>query len=268
MVPALLRLRPLVTGSPAPLVSLTADDGTWVRSPDFRGRPFVVVFLRDPAASEAVLVALERARATLDAHDAALCVVHHTRDERWRALRRDLGLSFPIVWDMLALTARQWRQSGLRPIVRDGWAVVDRDGRVFRHVRGAVDVEAIVAAVAAVPAAAADAPVRRKAARAAAPSAPDVDWARAEALIGDATPYVLLDVRTRDEFDALHHPLARNVPLDELPQRVAELNTKARVLCVCQTGGRALAAAAYLASAGFTDVYNVRGGMSAWPGRA
>ena len=39
----LMTWRPLRTGVPAPELSLTADDGTWVRLPDFVGERNVVL---------------------------------------------------------------------------------------------------------------------------------------------------------------------------------------------------------------------------------
>jgi rhodanese-related sulfurtransferase len=45
---------------------------------------------------------------------------------------------------------------------------------------------------------------------------------------------VLLDVRPRMEFDAGHLPNARSVPLDELPERLAELPTDVLVVAYCR----------------------------------
>ena len=51
---------------------------------------------------------------------------------------------------------------------------------------------------------------------------------------------VVLDVRTGEEFAAGHLPSARNVPLDDVEQKVAQVikNKAAPVLIVCKSGQR------------------------------
>ncbi|MBK8979120.1 MAG: rhodanese-like domain-containing protein [Planctomycetes bacterium] len=75
---------------------------------------------------------------------------------------------------------------------------------------------------------------------------------------------VLLDVRHADEHAAYHIDGARLLPLDELPQRLGELDPAARYLVVCERGGRSAAACAFLSDRGFRNVVNLRGGMSGW----
>jgi len=79
---------------------------------------------------------------------------------------------------------------------------------------------------------------------------------------------LLIDVRTADDFVGPlgHIPGARNIPLEELPARLAELEpSKQRPLTlVCRTQKRSLTAAHQLKQAGFTDVCVLRGGMEQW----
>ena len=81
-----------------------------------------------------------------------------------------------------------------------------------------------------------------------------------------------LDVRTPGEYAAEHYPDAVNIPVDELPTRLDELEPKDRHIVVyCQSGARATNALAILEDAGFTNV--AHGGRlsdlllsaSAWP---
>jgi rhodanese-related sulfurtransferase len=77
---------------------------------------------------------------------------------------------------------------------------------------------------------------------------------------------LILDVREGTEFAAGHVRDSRNVPLKELPGRVAEL-TKLKpkaVIVVCATGTRSPKATSQLKSAGFNDVYSLDGGLAAW----
>ena len=63
-----------------------------------------------------------------------------------------------------------------------------------------------------------------------------------------------------------HIANARNVPLPELPARVAELGSLVQtpVVLVCKTDKRSASAAAMLDAAGFRDVFVLRGGMVRW----
>lgn len=75
---------------------------------------------------------------------------------------------------------------------------------------------------------------------------------------------LLIDVRTPEEFAAGHVPGAKNIPLDQVPNRLAEFGSKdAEVYVICQSGGRSARAAATLQSHGFKPV-NVSGGTGAW----
>jgi rhodanese-related sulfurtransferase len=77
---------------------------------------------------------------------------------------------------------------------------------------------------------------------------------------------LVLDVRESDAFATAHLIDAKNIPLKDLPKRIAELDKfKAKnVLVVCQTGNQATKAVAQLAQAGFAQAYNLEGGIAAW----
>ena len=79
---------------------------------------------------------------------------------------------------------------------------------------------------------------------------------------------LLLDVRTAAEFTAHsgHIAQARNVPLEELTQRLKEFESRKQrpVRLICRTDRRSAQAAGLLAEAGFSDAQVVRGGMTAW----
>ena len=78
----------------------------------------------------------------------------------------------------------------------------------------------------------------------------------------------VLDVRTPADFNGEqgHIAGALNLPLEELPSRLAELgpDRRQRIAIVCRTDRKSAAAAALLAEHGFTAAHAVRGGMTAW----
>ena len=77
---------------------------------------------------------------------------------------------------------------------------------------------------------------------------------------------LVLDVRDGAEFAGGHLPRARHIPLKELSKRVDEIGKfkDKTVIVTCKGGGRAGAAARLLKQAGFTSVYQLRGGLAAW----
>lgn len=77
---------------------------------------------------------------------------------------------------------------------------------------------------------------------------------------------MLLDVRQPDEFEEGRIPGARLIPLGELPDRLRELERDKPTVVYCRRGGRGSAGASVLMHAGFSEVYNLDGGISAWNG--
>jgi len=76
----------------------------------------------------------------------------------------------------------------------------------------------------------------------------------------------VLDVRENDEFAAGHLPDARNIPSGKLTERLGELDKfkdKPIIVC-CASGMRSLRAGGELKKQGFTQVYNLAGGVDAW----
>jgi uncharacterized membrane protein YdjX (TVP38/TMEM64 family) len=81
-------------------------------------------------------------------------------------------------------------------------------------------------------------------------------------------PLLVLDVRTAADFDGEqgHIRGALNLPLEELPQRLADLGNDPErpIALVCRTDRRSAKAAVFLAERGFAQVQVVQGGMTAW----
>lgn len=79
---------------------------------------------------------------------------------------------------------------------------------------------------------------------------------------------LVLDVRSEDDFNGeqQHIPGARNVPLEELNDRLDELADyqERPVVTVCRTDKRSARAAQLLARQGFADVHIIKGGMTDW----
>jgi rhodanese-related sulfurtransferase len=75
---------------------------------------------------------------------------------------------------------------------------------------------------------------------------------------------VLIDVRTPQEFAAGHIEGAKNIPVQELEQRLDDVGARdGSVVVYCRSGARSKRAARILEGAGFTDVYDL-GPKTAW----
>ena len=76
---------------------------------------------------------------------------------------------------------------------------------------------------------------------------------------------LILDVRTKEEFDDGHIKGARNVPHEEVRLIADELSNHSKIYIHCKMGGRAKAAADDLASSGLTNIVCVnKEGMHRW----
>jgi adenylyltransferase/sulfurtransferase len=74
----------------------------------------------------------------------------------------------------------------------------------------------------------------------------------------------LLDVRESWEVALAALPGSVNIPMNEIPQRLNELDADSEIIVFCHIGGRSARAAQFLAGRNFTSVSNLTGGIAAW----
>ena len=88
----------------------------------------------------------------------------------------------------------------------------------------------------------------------------------AKQIMDNTNGYILLDTRTREEYDQSHIPGALLIPHTEIAQRAEEaLPDKDQVILVyCRSGNRSKQASAALAELGYTNVKEF-GGIITWP---
>jgi NADPH-dependent 2,4-dienoyl-CoA reductase/sulfur reductase-like enzyme/rhodanese-related sulfurtransferase len=75
---------------------------------------------------------------------------------------------------------------------------------------------------------------------------------------------VLIDVRTREEYNKAHIPGALSFPVDELRNHLEELRTYPGINIYCQVGLRGYLAYRILKQSGFEKVKNLSGGFTTW----
>ncbi len=76
--------------------------------------------------------------------------------------------------------------------------------------------------------------------------------------------WALLDVREAWEIDIARIDQTINIPMAEIPARIAELDASQAVAVLCHSGGRSAQVANYLAQTGFDRVANIVGGIDTW----
>ncbi|MDO9049183.1 MAG: rhodanese-like domain-containing protein [Methylobacter sp.] len=74
----------------------------------------------------------------------------------------------------------------------------------------------------------------------------------------------LLDVREPNEFQYASIENSVLIPLNQIPQRLGELNPQQEMVVICHHGVRSRQACMYLVNSGFKNVSNLTGGIDAW----
>jgi rhodanese-related sulfurtransferase len=86
----------------------------------------------------------------------------------------------------------------------------------------------------------------------------------ARAMMQSSPNLLVVDVRTPQEFAQGHLKGAVNIPLSDMTTQIGGLDRDRPILVYCQTGYRSTQASVALVQAGFTQVYNMEGGLTAW----
>ncbi|MDD4568053.1 Thiosulfate sulfurtransferase GlpE [Methanoculleus chikugoensis] len=81
---------------------------------------------------------------------------------------------------------------------------------------------------------------------------------------GDDPDFIIIDVRRPDEFAAGHIPGAININSAEFSEHIDGLDAEATYLIYCQRGSRSTGVREAMRDAGFREVYEIEGGISAW----
>jgi phage shock protein E len=92
----------------------------------------------------------------------------------------------------------------------------------------------------------------------------NISSVESKALIAKNSRLVLLDVRTPEEYRQAHLHGALLIPLGELEKRVREVPRDRPLLVYCSVGARSVSAAGFLASRGFSEIYQMSDGLVGW----
>ena len=92
----------------------------------------------------------------------------------------------------------------------------------------------------------------------------DVTVEDAKSLIESRPNLIILDVRTQEEYDDGHIEGALLIPVSELENRLDELEKNSEILVYCRTGNRSSTAVNILKQNGFTKIFHLADGITAW----
>lgn len=89
----------------------------------------------------------------------------------------------------------------------------------------------------------------------------------AKALMEESEGYILLDVRTKEEYESGYIPGAINIPLSDINENVvSSLPDKSQMILVyCRSGNRSRQASDKLSRLGYTNIIEI-GGINSWKG--
>lgn len=92
----------------------------------------------------------------------------------------------------------------------------------------------------------------------------EVTVAEAQALLDANVALVIVDVRTSEEYVSGHLENAILLPVSELADRLDDLSPEDELLIYCRTGNRSTTAMNILAANGFTQLFHMHEGITAW----
>lgn len=94
----------------------------------------------------------------------------------------------------------------------------------------------------------------------------NINAQQAKEIMDTETGYVILDVRTQEEFDASHIPGAILIPDYEIKEKAPQVLTDKNqlILVYCRSGRRSKLACEDLVELGYTNLYEF-GGINDWP---
>ena len=77
---------------------------------------------------------------------------------------------------------------------------------------------------------------------------------------------ILLDIRTKEEYDEKHIPNCILIPLDNLNNEVENKieNKESEIIVYCRSGRRSKLACQKLVNLGYRNLYNLEGGIKNW----
>ena len=82
--------------------------------------------------------------------------------------------------------------------------------------------------------------------------------------LGGCNPPLLLDIREEWELMLASLSAAVHIPMGQIHDRLGELDREREIVVMCHHGRRSRQVVAFLKQNGFSNVFNLTGGIVAW----
>tara|TARA_B110000014_G_C19822107_1_gene426504 strand:+ start:193 stop:519 length:327 start_codon:yes stop_codon:yes gene_type:complete len=76
--------------------------------------------------------------------------------------------------------------------------------------------------------------------------------------------FILLDVRENKELEICKIEQALHIPMGVIPAHLNEIDFDKPIIIMCKSGGRSAQVCHYLNERGYSNIYNLRGGITSW----
>ena len=76
--------------------------------------------------------------------------------------------------------------------------------------------------------------------------------------------FLLIDVRENQELAISKISQAIHIPMNTIPDNLHQIEFTQPVIIMCKSGGRSAQVCKYLQNQGYSNVYNLKGGIIGW----
>ena len=90
-----------------------------------------------------------------------------------------------------------------------------------------------------------------------------ISQSEAKKMMKEEKDYIILDVRTKEEYYDNHIEDAINIPLDEIETSTLLKDKDQIIFVYCRSGNRSKQASEILANLGYSNIYEI-GGINTW----
>ena len=83
-------------------------------------------------------------------------------------------------------------------------------------------------------------------------------------MVDDNDDFILIDVREDQELKVCKIDRAIHIPMGVVPARLNDIDSDKPVVVMCKSGGRSAQVCQYLNENGYSNIYNLNGGITSW----
>jgi len=76
--------------------------------------------------------------------------------------------------------------------------------------------------------------------------------------------FLLIDVREHKELEISKISQAVHIPMNTIPENLNQISSTQPIIIMCKSGGRSTQVCKYLNNQGYSNVYNLKGGIINW----